>query len=148
MKCRRAERDCFALGVERECMCLSDTMFIRRACPFYKRTKYDYISSYVFKGIPGTWKKVRGYDGKYFVSDDGMVMNYKKHKLVVNYYSGKPYVNLISADGCPTRTYLAEIVADAFCPGIGIIDFHDGNVTNCTAQNIYRRTLRWRENQE
>ena len=139
MKCHYAKGEkCFGLGAEKECIVLSNTEF-RGSCPFYKLTKTDYTVNYLFEGLPGVWRKIRGYDGRYFVSSEGEVIN--KHKALINkrHNNRGAYVSLYDGDAT-TRYYIATLVADAFVPspGEGRICFKDGNILNCKASNIYR----------
>lgn len=138
MKCQLKGDKCFALGAERECLALSDTTF-GRACPFFKPSPTDYDLKYVFENRPGVWKKIRGYEGKYFISDRGEVMNSRKTILKISYRKDRPYINLENGDNI-ARYYIALLVADAFVPGAGQgkICHRDGNTLNCNAENLYR----------
>ena len=138
MKCQHKSDKCFALGAERECLALSDTTF-GRACPFFKPSKTDYNIKYVFEGRPGVWKKIRGYEGKYYISDRGEVMNSRKTILKVNYRNNRAYISLESGENI-ARYYIERLVADAFVPkaGQGKVCHKDGNTLNCCADNLYR----------
>ena len=139
MKCQYADGRCFALGAERECLALSETTFANR-CPFFKPSPTDYTIRYTFDNRPGTWVKVRGYNGKYYVSDRGEVMNAQRAYLQIHYRKGRAFVRLY--DGTNTaRYYVAVLVADAFIPGAGEgkVAHKDGNTLNCSAENLYRK---------
>ena len=139
MKCQHPGGKCFALGAERECLALSDTLF-SRPCPFYKEGKTDYTAKFVFEGTSGVWAKVRGYDGRYFVSNLGEVMNSHKVMMGIHYYNGKAFVRLYDGDNV-ARVYVDRLVADAFVPGAGKgkVCHKDGNLLNCKAENLYRK---------
>ena len=139
MRCQRVEKSCFACLPEGECNALEDTDFCGKPCPFYKMTEHDYRTQLVFEDLRGKWKRVRGFGNKYFVSDRGEVINNLKKPMRV-YYSehGMPYVQLYLW-GSQLRLYLAAVVADAWVAGRGRLDFKDGDITNCRADNIIRR---------
>lgn len=138
LRCQRLDKSCFACLPEGECNCLADTDWGGKACPFYKLTEHDYNTVLVFDGFKGRFKRVRGYEGKYYVSEYGQVINSIFQQL--NYYytkNGFPYVKLYLHGG-ETNTSLAVIVADAWVKGRGKICFKDQDPKNCKAENIYR----------
>lgn len=139
MTCPRLKRDCANLGVGRECLALTDTHFGYKGCPFYKPAKTDYNTKYIFTGRQGVWKAIRGYEGRYFISDYGEVYNYRNREVSVAYYHGRPYVKLQDRFGFVSRYYVALLVGDAFVGGEGRIDHKDNNPMNCKASNLYRR---------
>lgn len=138
MKCQRVDKSCFACMPGGECDALDDTDWGGRNCPFYKLAEHDYRTELVFEGFKGRFKRVRGYEGKYYVSEYGQVINNIFQQLN-NYYTkgGLPYVKLYKNDR-RINTYLADLVADAWVKGTGKIRFKDGDPTNCNAQNLYR----------
>lgn len=139
MRCQRADKTCFACLPERECGALEDTDWGGLSCPFYKPTEFDYDTELLFDKYDGRFKRVRGFCGKYYVSEYGQVINSVFQELNV-YKSelGFPYCNLYLHGGT-TRIRLAAIVADAWVAGRGKIDFKDHDPTHCTAENIIRR---------
>lgn len=138
MTCSRYKRDCANLGVGRECLALSDTQFGQKECPFYKPAETNYFTKYVFNGRSGVWRAVRGYKGRYFVSDMGEVFNYRNREVNVSYLNGRPFVKLQDEYGFVARYYVAVLVADAFIKGEGKIEHKDNNPMNCRADNLYR----------
>lgn len=138
MTCPIYKKECNNLGVGRECLALTSTYFGKKSCPFYKPSKTDYKAKFVFKGREGVWKAIRGYEGKYFVSDFGEVYNYRNRQVKVSYNGDRPFVSLEDNYGFVARHYVAVIVADAFLTGEGRICYRDGNRLNCKATNLYR----------
>ena len=124
---------------EGECNALDDTDFGGGKCTFYKLAEADYDEELIFEKFIGRFKRVRGFGGKYYVSEYGQVINSMWQEIQV--YSserGFPYVRLYLW-GSMIRVYLAAIVADAWIPGRGKLDFKDHDPTHCTAENIFRR---------
>jgi hypothetical protein len=138
MICPKFGTDCINLGVGRECLALSDTDFGFKKCPFYKPSKTDYEARYLFEGRSGVWSPVRGFNGRYFISNEGEVINYRKREVRIYYNNGKPYVKLADEFGFVTRYYVATLVGDAFIEGEGMIKHKDNNYLNCRASNLYR----------
>lgn len=137
--CPRLKKDCANLGIGRECLALSNTDFGYKTCPFYKPTTTDYDAKYIFEGRDGIWKAVRGYQGRYYVSDLGEIYNYRNRQVNVYYLNGKPFVKLQDRFGFVARYYVALIVADAFVKGEGGVSHKDNDYANCKAENLYRR---------
>ena len=139
MRCQRADKTCFACMPEGECNALEETYWNGRKCPFYKPADSDYDNEVYIEGFDLPFKRVRGFGEKYFVDESGKVINNIRQELHI-YMTERnfPYVRLYLWGG-QIRTYLAAIVADSWVPGKGRIDFRDGDPTNCTAQNIFRR---------
>ena len=140
MKCRRREKDCFALRPGGECDCLANTIFEKRPCPFYKKDPTDYSKTFVLAAFPGRrWKYVKGYGEQYMVSDAGEVKNPKSHILKRQRgASGRPYVNLLYDNKSPARYYLSDLVAEAFLVGSGPYIHIDGDYENCSLMNLKR----------
>ena len=138
MTCPRLKKDCVNLGVGRECLALTDTHFGQSSCPFYKPAKTNYKTKYVFEGRAGVWCAVRGYEGRYYVSDEGKVYNYRNREVNISYHKGRPFVKLEDKYGFVTRYYVARLVADAFIAGEGMIKHKDDDLLNCKAENLYR----------
>lgn len=141
MRCQRVDKTCFSCMPEGECGALEDTDWGGAPCPFYKPTEYDYDTELVFEGkFYGRFKRVRGFGNKYLVSEYGEVINSIYQKMKVHLTErGNPYVKLLYY-GNSMHIYLAAVVADAWVEGRGKLDFKDNDPTNCTAENIYRRT--------
>lgn len=141
MRCQQKNWSCFACLPEGECNALDDTDCGGGKCSFYKEAQTDYDEEIIFEDCKfiGRFKRVRGFDGKYLVSEYGQVINSHREELTV-YYSERnlPYVRL-HIWGSMIRIYLAAIVADAWIPGRGKLDFKDHDPTHCTAENIFRR---------
>ena len=123
---------------EGECDALDDTDFGGRNCPFYKPSEIDSKTDLVFDGFRGRFRRIRGYGGKYLVSEFGQVINNQFQELTV-YYSerGLPYLKLYKGNS-RNNEYLAVLVADVWIRGVGKIDFKDHDPTNCAAGNIKR----------
>ncbi len=145
MNCPRLKKDCVNIGVERECLALSETHFGDKECPFYKPSQTVYITKFLFNNRAGVWKKVRGYNGRYYVSDLGEVINYRNREVSVAYLNGRPYVKLQDEFGFVSRYYVALLVADAFIKGEGEVSHKDNNPANCKAENLYRREKNGKE---
>lgn len=123
---------------EGECDALDDTDFGGRNCPFYKPAETDYRTDLVFDGYRGRFRRVRGYNGKYYVSEWGQVINSQFQELIVYYTErGLPYLKMYKGDR-RNNEYLAVLVADSWVKGVGKIDFKDHDPTNCSAINIKR----------
>ena len=137
MTCSRFKKDCINLGVGRECLALTDTYF-KNGCPFYKPTQTDYNVKRIFEGRSGVWRAVRGFEGRYLVSDEGEVYNYRNRQVAINYHNGRPYVRLEDKFGFVSRYYVEVLVADAFVGGEGKVKHKDNNALNCKASNLYR----------
>lgn len=139
LRCQRLDKTCFACLPEGECNCLDDTDWGGKSCPFYKQAQYDYDTELVFEKFNGRFKRIRGYEGKYYVSEYGQVIN-SVFQQVNSYYtkSGLPFVRL-HLHGGQNPVYLASIVADAWVKGHGKIEYRDHDPKNCNATNLYRR---------
>ena len=139
LRCQRLDKSCFACLPEGECNCLDDTDWGGKSCPFYKQAPHDYETELVFERFKGRFKRVRGYEGKYYVSEYGQIINSVFQQINLYYTrGGMPYVKLYLHGGS-INTSLATIVADAWIKGHGKIDYLDHDPKNCTAQNLYRR---------
>ena len=136
MKCTKGHSNCFRCGPEGECLILTARPK-RQPCSFYKRTEFDYDTPFLHEKYGGVWKMVRGWDGKYWVSNKGEVLG--GHGIVTRrYLKDKAYVRLYDY-GFISRTYVADLVADAFVPGDGEIIFKDKDFRNCKAENLERK---------
>lgn len=85
-------------------------------------------------------KAIQGFDGRYFVSEDGSIYNaqMKKHKPYVNLKTGYCQHNL-RKDGKPIMRYAHRLVAEAFLEKPDFpceVNHKDGNKQNNAASNL------------
>ena len=135
MICLQKKERCMFIR-EGRCDILEDTHF-KRPCPFYKERPPEVLLEKVFEGV--LYRSVKGYDGKYFVSEQGDIVNFVgrtvKKKIVNNRLTVQLTDDLTRKK---IRRYVAVLVADAYIPGTGSIGFIDGNCLNCERWNLYR----------
>lgn len=136
MKCSKGTDSCFRCGPEKECLILTDKPK-RRPCSFYKRATVDYDTAFIKQDYDGIWKRVRGWDGLYWVSSNGEVLG-RSGIMKQRFYNGRVCVRFYFGEFKSVQ-YVHELVADAFVPGSGEIYFRDGNCFNCKAENLGRR---------
>ena len=92
------------------------------------------------------WKPVKGYNGKYLVSNYGRVKSLKrsKEKILTAFPNNKGYYRVcLSRNGKGRHFLVSRLVADAFCENDdpqnkNTVDHIDGNHQNNRADN-----LRW-----
>ena len=141
MVCLQKKADCAYIR-DGACRILSDTHFDRK-CPFYKRQRFP-EREYVFDGKQGTFKLIRGYGDRYFVSEYGEVVNNKgnsiKHRWGQNGVCVELRFKYNGALHTPLRP-VHTLVAEAFMPvGEGELIHIDGDPWNCRLDN-----LKWRD---
>lgn len=137
MICTQRKYDCI-FCFNGECDILRDTHF-SRACPFFKKRKTERIRDWEFDGHIGMFRVIEGFDGKYFVSEYGEVINRrgdtisrKKDRM------GHPIVSLKRPTQTWTTARVAVLVANAFLQGVGSVEHIDGDVNNCERFNLRR----------
>ena len=137
MKCKQKKTDChFNNGGT--CDILTDTNFTR-SCPFFKKRTAVKPRDWEFEGHNGNFRLVEGFDGRYFVSEYGEVINRKGDILSRKAdKTGHPVVNLRRENGTWTTGRVAVLVANAFMPGYGAVEHIDGDVDNCELTNLIR----------
>lgn len=141
MKCSQKRYNCIFISGE-ACKILSDTNFTR-PCPFFKAGSGPVQRDYVFEGLNGVFREVGSYEGKYFVSDQGEVVTVRGRVLVRKHDRyGHPTVRLDRDYRKYSTHRVAKLVADAFLPPDGgcVIVHIDGDLDNCAAENLIRRT--------
>ena len=136
MKCTRNDKTCFRCGSEKECLILSSAPD-RLPCPFYKPSTINYDASFVKKDYDGIWKKVRGWDGLYWINKDGEIIG--RYGIIKQKYRKGRACVILYDDGFRAVAYVEDLVADAFLPGEGKVVFKDGNTLNCKLENLERR---------
>lgn len=134
MKCEQKRTKC-AFNKEGRCGILEDTHF-KRPCPFFKTRIDEPVVDRIMDGE--VFRSVRGYNGKYYVSESARVMNWVGREVKQSLTKGKPQVNL--TDDCKQshKESVAKLVADAFVPGSGRVIHLDGDPGNCERWNIKR----------
>lgn len=138
MKCTRTETDCFRRGPGGECLILTAAPE-KQPCGFYKPSEWDCDTIYLKENFDGLWKRVQGFDGKYWVSSKGLVMSARNSILKVSYRKDRPYVKMENGPE-RHRVYLDTLVADAFLPeGEGEVIHKNGDFTDCRAENLERK---------
>ena len=137
MICLQRRYDC-TFNCERECEILRDTRF-NRPCPFYKKRVLQRARDWDFPGHNGIFRQIEGYDGKYFISEYGEVIN--KRGDTINRKrdrQGHPIVALKRPNDSWTTARVAVLVANAFIQGYGTVEHIDGDVDNCERFNLRR----------
>lgn len=136
MKCLQKKENCVYIA-DGKCNILDDTHF-KRPCPFYKVRPPEKVLDKIVDGE--LFRSIRGFDGKYFVSESGRVINFAGRELTQNVVTGRLSVQLTDdLTRRKMRKSVAILVADAFIPGTGSIGFLDGNCLNCERWNLYRK---------
>lgn len=140
MNCAQ-KRDKCIFNRNGKCDILTDTVFNRPSsnirCPFYKERPFEVIQDRFFNGV--LFRSIKGYDGKYYVSAEGKIINYVGRPIKQGEINGHLYVQLTDdLTRSSQRKSVAVIVADAFIPGTGKVGYKDGDGTNCDMWNLYR----------
>lgn len=91
------------------------------------------------------WKQVKGWEGKYEVSNQGNVKRVKDGKMLTRHINSRTGYESVSLYDKPTQTsiskYVHRLVAEAFIPNpknLEQVDHKDGNKSNNKLSN-----LRW-----
>lgn len=135
MRCLQNKTNCMYNG-EGKCNILEDTHF-KRPCPFYKERPPEILLDKIVDGE--LFRSIRGYDGKYLVSESGRIINFAGRSISQYVVAGRLSVQLTDdLTRRRVRKSVAILVADAFIPGTGSIGFIDGNCLNCNRWNLYR----------
>lgn len=120
------------------CTILHDTHF-KRACPFFKPKVKACPRDYEFIGHIGNFRLIDGFDGRYFVSEYGEVINRKGETMSRKYDKyGCPVMCLRLPNGKQTTARVARLVANAFLPGAEPVENIDGDPDNCELTNLRR----------
>lgn len=87
------------------------------------------------------WKDAPGYEGRYFVSNEGNLMNVKTGKVLSPGFNshGYPRVLLTNSEGKKKNELVHRLVALAFVPnpeGKSEVNHIDMRKTNCNALNL------------
>lgn len=86
-----------------------------------------------------TWKDIKGYEGYYQVSSDGLVRNVKTNTILKGDTNNIGYRRVILSAPIKKRVFVHRLVADAFCDGREdnkVINHKDGNKQNNHADNL------------
>lgn len=134
MKCTQKRERCVFIR-EGRCGILEDTHF-NRPCPFYKERLNEPLVDRIIDGE--VFRSIRGYNGKYYVSESARVMNWVGREIKQSLVAGRPHVNLVDEYKQNRKESVAKLVADAFIPGSGRIIYKDGNYENCDRWNLFR----------
>lgn len=133
MKCLQKRERC-VFNRKGKCDILTDTFF-SKPCPFYKEALDETVRDMIHEGE--TFRSIRGYSYKYFVSESGRVINWQGREIRQSLTAGKPYVNLTDQFRGSHKVSVARLVVDAFIPGTGRIGHKDRDLTNCERWNLY-----------
>ena len=91
------------------------------------------------------WKDIPGFEGKYFISETGLVQNKHNRPLsVACNTTGVPMVTLYDGEGHQKKLVVARIVAVAFIPnpnGYRYVRHIDFNVKNNIVENLEWATM-------
>lgn len=138
MNCLQKRKDC-VFNYGGVCDVLSDTRF-NRPCPFFKKRVLERERDWEFEGHMGVFRIVKGFDGRYFVSEYGEVINRRGDTLGRKPdRMGHPIVSLKRPNDSWTTARVAVLVANAFLQGYGTVEHIDGDVNNCDRHNLRRR---------
>ena len=138
MICKQLKKDCMFFAYSGHCTILRDTFFTR-PCPFYKRGLCEEVLERTFPDRAERFRSISGTEGKYFVSEMGVVFSRRGYALARKHdKNGKPIVTLALKDGRSTTRSVAILVADAFLPGAGRVEVIDGDPDNCELWNLRR----------
>ena len=137
MRCEQQRTKCIFCRNEK-CDILNDTHFKNnKPCPFYKERLPEIVTERYFGGT--LYRSIRGYNGKYFVSEQADVLNHYGRRVKVSVINRHLYVALKDDQTQKIlRKSLAKIMADTYVPGTGNIGFYDGDTMNCERWNLYR----------
>lgn len=121
------------------CEILTDTYF-SRTCPFFKQAPDEIIQDHYLKGRNGVFRDIRGFGGRYYISEYGEVVSKHNNKIGIKLNRiGKPTVQLQRPSGAWTTQTISLLVADAFIGGNGEVEHIDGNLMNCERWNLRRK---------
>lgn len=137
MICKQKRADCH-FNIGGDCEILRNTDF-NRNCPFFKKRVIEKPKECEFEGHNGRFRLVSGFDGRYFVSEYGEVVNRRGDVLRRKYDKYQhPVVNLKSPNETYTCARVAVLVANAFMQGYGKVEHIDGDPDNCELTNLRR----------
>lgn len=138
MICTQKKNDCI-FNYGGDCEVLNDTHF-NRPCPFFKKRVLEKERDWEFEGHIGVFRLIKGFDGRYFVSEYGEVINRRGDTLNKKRdRMGHPIVSLKRPNDTWTTARVAVLVANAFVQGFGSVEHLDGDVDNCERFNLRRK---------
>ena len=138
MNCLQKRDNCIFNAFGR-CEILSNTEFTR-PCPFYKKGTGEVVQDHEIPGHNGIFRDIRGFGGRYYVSEYGEVISKYGNVIRFKYMkNGSPIVPLQRESGHVTTIKLDILVADAFIGGNGVVIHKDGDVLNCERWNLERK---------
>ena len=110
-----------------------------------EKTKPKEIISSI-DGFTGVFKPVKGYEGLYYITEDGRVYSSIQNKWLKTYvdHQGYPRVNLQSE-----KKYIHRLVAEAFIPNIDnlpVVNHKDENKFNYSIDNLEWCTYKYNNN--
>lgn len=138
MICLQKKNNCI-FNAYGKCEILSNTEFTR-PCPFFKKNAIEIVRDHEFAGKNGIFRDIKGFGGRYFVSEYGEVVS--KYGNSIHYKhtrNGKLIVQLQRVSGSYTTVNVDILVADAFLGGSGPVTHKDGNVLNNERWNLERK---------
>ena len=138
MNCLQDRQNC-VFNSHGRCEILTDTYF-NRACPFFKKAPQEVVEERQIAGHSGAFRSIKGYNGRYFVSEYGEVVSKFGNTIVIKANAnGRLVVQLQRPSENWTSQAVAVLVADAFIGGTGEVEYIDGDPTNCTRWNLRRK---------
>lgn len=84
---------------------------------------------------------IKGYEGRYAITEDGQVWSYKSNRFMSPYYDAKGYlkVDIFDSDGKRYQARVHRLVAETFIPnplGLETVNHKDENKQNNSVENL------------